>query len=129
MKTQIKNPTKRFWLILPILLTAFALVAGCAGLVHHSDPLAGWQIAYNQDPSRTIVKDYQDYIQMLPTKQRNDVLVKHYYKDGTGQHAVQIEVGVTGIFNGTLWEHILIYDKDDKRIRVMKYVGGKYSQW
>jgi hypothetical protein len=28
--------------------------------------------------------------------------------------------------NGTAWNHVLIYDKDNKRVKVIKYVGYHY---
>jgi hypothetical protein len=69
-----------------------------------------------------IEKDYSDYIQKLPPDEKNSSQVNGYFNDGAGQHAVQIEVAL----NGTWWRHILIYDKDNKRIKAIKYSFGKY---
>ena len=41
---------------------------------------------------------------------------------GTGQHAVNILL----LLHGTYWNHVLVYDKNDKRTEVIKYVGGYY---
>ena len=66
--------------------------------------------------------DYQDYLQKLPSKQRGFTGALHFSEDGTGQHAVTIQIGV----NGTWWVHILFYDKENKRIKVVKYKSGGY---
>jgi hypothetical protein len=89
--------------------------------------LAGWKVLLNRDSdtiSQAIRDDYRGYIQ-------EELIPKHYfidendiwlYEDGTGQHAVRIDIPI----NGTYWEHVLIYDKNNKRIKVMKYIGGSY---
>jgi hypothetical protein len=129
MKTPVRHFINHFGLMFLFLLAAVVWNIGCAGFVHHSDPLAGWNVDFDHQPDQVIVIDYQDYIQKLPAKQREAAYIKHFYKDGTGQHAVQIEVGINGIVNGTWREHVLIYNKDDKRVKVMKYANGHYSLW
>lgn len=122
MKMPIKESIKRFWLILPITLAALVWTVGCAGFVHHPDPLVGWKIDFNQQPSQAIVKDYENYIQELPNKERNVAHINHFYKDGAGQHAITIIIGLNGVW----WRHVLIYDKNDKRIKTVKYSTGGY---
>lgn len=122
MKTAIKNPIKHFWLILPAILAMLVWTAGCAALVHHPDPLAGWQIAFKEEPDQAIVKDNQDYLQKLSPDERKFAHFGQYFQDGTGQHAVEIIIGL----NGTWWRHVLIYDKNGKRIKVIKYSTGGY---
>ena len=95
-------------------------------LMHHSDPLVGWKLCQSQDPKyldKAIRDDYQDYIQKLSSKEREFATYDNDFEDGTGQHAVKITIGL----NGTDWEHILIYDKNDKRIKTIKYVSGNSS--
>jgi len=46
----------------------------------------------------------------------------NHINDGAGQHAVQIEVAL----NGKWWRHILVYDKNNKRIKTIKYSPGHY---
>ncbi len=88
-----------------------------------SDPLAGWQPAdYIAQPNETIVRDYQDYIQKLPSEERKYAGLIQFFKDGTGQHAIKIIVPL----KRTEWDHILIYDKDNNRIKVIKYASGNY---
>jgi hypothetical protein len=100
-----------------ILLAACVWVVGCAT----PNPLAGWKV-YFHEPDQTITNDYQDYIQKLPPEERKYAGGIQYFEDGTGQHAVKIEIGL----NGTWWQHVLIYDKNDKRIKVIKYASGGY---
>jgi hypothetical protein len=45
------------------------------------------------------------------------------FEDGTGQHAVEIRIGL----DATNWRHILIYDKNDNRIKTIKYADGHYA--
>jgi hypothetical protein len=111
-------------LIFSFLLATIVWTAGCTMFARHSDPLVGWKPEFNSRPSDQIIeKDYQDYIQKLPPKERTSAGPIFYFEDGTGQQAVKIEIGV----NGTSWVHVLIYDKDNKRIKVIKYVAGHYA--
>lgn len=51
-----------------------------------------------------------------------------WFEDETGQHAFDIEMsGKGGIFK-SLWRHILIYDKNNIRIKTIKYkLPGSYG--
>jgi hypothetical protein len=104
-----------------LLLAMFAWIAGCAT---HPDPLAGFHIAalYNPDSHKAITDDYKAYIKTLSPEEQKYAGPILFYEDGMGQHAVDIEIGI----NGTSWKHILIYDKDDKRIKTIKYASGDY---
>ena len=85
----------------------------------------GWHFCFSQDPNKldkAIAANYQDYIQKLPSEERNYVGTIHLFEDGAGRHAVKIEIGL----NGTWWEHVLIYDKNNKRIKTIKYSSGGY---
>ena len=124
MKKLINNSINRFGLL--VILAAFFTGTGCSMLMHHSDPLVGWKLCQSQDPKyldKAIRDDYQDYIQKLSSKEREFATYDNDFEDGTGQHAVKITIGL----NGTDWEHILIYDKNDKRIKTIKYVSGNSS--
>lgn len=46
-----------------------------------------------------------------------------FFQDGTGQHAVKIEIP----WKGTYWNYVLIYDKENKRIKKIKYSSGHYA--
>lgn len=107
--------------LLPISLVVMAIIlqSGCASKPA-PDPLAGWQGDFNEQPNSEIIADYQNYIQQLPSKERKFATVDDWLKDGTGQHAIKITVGL----DGKNWRHILIYNKDNKRIRTIKYISG-----
>jgi hypothetical protein len=97
---------------------------GCSSSKPTTDPLVGWQKDFSPvgPGDKVIEKDFQDYIQKLPSDERPYAHQFGYYKDGKGQHAVLIEVDL----NGTAWNHVLFYDKDNKRTKVIKYVGWHY---
>ena len=99
------------------------MAAGCTA--NQPDPLAGWNHYFNAKLDKTVVEDYQDYIQKLSPSERK--VVDDYsvepLENGTGQHAIRIEIPL----NGTWWYHVLIYDKDNKRIKTIKYADGSYA--
>ena len=127
MKTSSKQ-SLRFWLFVPILLTALVWSSGCTLFPHHHpDPLAGWHIFDSRNLNKAISHDCHDYIDKLSLKERKGLLPVLYFEDGNGQFAVAIKIGIDGIFEGTYWRHVLIYDKENKRIKVIKYKDGHYS--
>ena len=138
--------------MLPVLLLGIPLavigLSGCEMFASHTNPLADWkQMApvgcidgemsaevstipgYSQ-----ISDDVQTYVNQLPVDQGptwdpsprrwcywlEDMA---FYEDGTGQHAV----GFTILHDGTSWGYVLIYDKNNKRIKTGRYVIGHYS--
>ena len=107
--------------IICLLLVVFVSGFGCTSSKPSPDPLAGWQADFKQ-PDQSIEKDYQDYIQTLSSNEKPYVQVIQYLKDGNGQHAVVIEVDL----KPNAWNHVLIYDKDNKRAKVMKYIDHQF---
>jgi hypothetical protein len=108
--------------LLFVLALSAAFVSGCSCSASKpaADPLAGWQGDFNEQPNQIIVNDYQNYIKQLPTEEGKSVLIIGWLKNGSGQHAIKIKTGT----EGPDWEHILIYDKDNKRIKTIKYLSG-----
>ncbi len=105
------------------LLAMFLCGFGCSSSKPTPDPLAGWQKDYKSRPGDQIIeKDYKAYIQTLSPEEKKYMGGTNFFEDGTGQHAVRIEVNL----NGATWYHVLLYDKDNKRIKVIKYVAGFY---
>jgi hypothetical protein len=109
------------------LLAMFLCGFGCSSPKPTPDPLAGWQLDFSPPGpgDKIIEKDYQDYIQKLPAKDKNYVGPIFYYKDGTGQHAVGMEIFVKG--ENASWHYLLIYDKENKRIKAIRYGYGSYQ--
>jgi hypothetical protein len=124
MKAQFKNPINNFAPVFLMLMVMFIFGFGCNSSKPASNPLAGWKVDLDHDPDQAIEKDYHDYIQKLPSEERKFAGGGiQFLEDGTGQHAILIPIGL----NGTWWNHVLIYDKDDKRIKTIKYSSGGYS--
>jgi len=67
--------------------------------------------------------DYQDYINGLPQRERVAVNKADidFYELGI-QRAVEIMIPIDGIF----WKHVLVYDTDGQRVRVIKYASARY---
>jgi hypothetical protein len=108
-----------------VLLAVCLWIVGCSTPEPIADPLTGWKFCYRDNPARSnkaIEDDCQDYIKTLAPEKRSFTSTIEMYEDGTGQHAVKIRRGV----NGTWWEHVLIYDRDNKRIKVYKFPNGGY---
>jgi hypothetical protein len=101
-----------------VLLVALVFAVGCTT----PNPLAGWKVFFHE-PDQTITNDYQDYIKKLPPEERKYAGMIQYFEDGTGQHAVKIRIPL----NGTWWNHVLIYNKDNKRIETKVYSSGNYG--
>jgi hypothetical protein len=91
-----------------------------------SDPLTGFHRAdeADMDKNKAITDDYKDYIQKLSPKETQCLGPVFYFEDGTGQHAVRIESDKDG---KDCWYHILFYDKDNRRVKVVKYFYGRYQ--
>ena len=109
----------------PIWILLAALIGGCSGCQTKTpDPLVGFHFSSlnNLDSNKAITDDYKNYIQTLSPDEKKTAGPIFYFEDGMGQHAVEIKIGL----NGTVWEHVLIYDKDNKRIKMIKYSNGGY---
>jgi|SRR5450755_1885573 hypothetical protein len=122
MTARIKHSVNRFGLAFLVLIAAFICGCGCVAPQPSPDPLAGWRPVFVGQPDKTIEKDYQDYIQKLPPDDRKYAGPIWFFENGTGQHAIKIDVE----YGGSMWEHVLIYDKDEKRVKLIKYYNGRY---
>jgi hypothetical protein len=110
-------------LIFPFLLAVIFCAVGCAAPKPTPDPLAGWKLTGFESANKPIEDDYKAYIEKLPTDEKNGLGTIQFFEDETGQYAVRIEIAL----NGADWAHILIYDKNNKRNKVIKYVTGRYA--
>jgi hypothetical protein len=88
--------------------------------------LASWKVLLSPDNDKldkAITDDYRGYIEKLPNGEKESIGPIQFFENGTGGHAVRIEIAL----NRTDWAHILIYDKENKRIKVIKYAAGRYA--
>ena len=123
MRTRLKNSVERFGFL--VLFATLFWVVGCASPKPIPDPLVGFHVAvfFTPDSNKTITDDYKAYIKTLSPEEQKFAGPIEFFEDGTGQHAVLIHIGI----NGTWWQHVLIYDKDNKRIKMVKYSRGGYQ--
>jgi len=85
---------------------------------------AGEPIGYHVD--QAITDDYQAYISALPSDERDVAKLTSFIdfrEDGTGQHGVRISYQG----GGDSWVIILVYDKNNKRVKTIKYLAGHYQ--
>jgi hypothetical protein len=114
--------------LLLILALTSMVVFGCKCSTTKPDPLAGWTYLLHTSHShfdKAVVDDYWEYIRSLPPEESKwvDEDSINEYEDSSGNHAVKIEIPVNGIW----WEHVIIYDRSNKRIQVIKYKRGSYQ--
>jgi hypothetical protein len=97
----------------------------CATPEGSSNPLAGWRISDVRD--KAITDDYRSYIQSLPPEERKYIETHATHiedlEDGTGQHAVRIEMDRYG----TGWAHVLMYDQSHTRVKAMRVAHPQIS--
>jgi hypothetical protein len=114
-----------------ISLVALVCSTGCIPVaVHpmqvfsrHSNPIEGWKsVNFKEKPSPAIEKDYHDFLNYERPPGFVGAIIG-YLEDGNGNHAISIEIGN----NGTYRTCVLIYDRNDKRIRKVKYISGHYG--
>lgn len=118
------------FLFVSALSAAIALGSGCG----QSDPLAGWifrpfdeavpladQKHYHLD--KAVVDDYQAFIK--ENRLSPNGALTGFYEDGAGQHAVSFEANPYD--QNSTWRYTLIYDKNNKRIKVTKSDYHRYQ--
>lgn len=120
----MKNIIKHLSYIAIALALCATAILGCRCSTAKSDPLAGFYVdaLHGPDSNKTIADDYKKYIQTLSPEERKYTGSITFYGNKADEHAVLIEVDL----NGTAWYHALFYDKNNKRIKVIKYVGYHY---
>jgi hypothetical protein len=120
-------------IITRILLAASVLASGCGTVPPYPagsalpgpNPIVGWAASWSQDLGKldkAIRDDYQDYISKLSREERMSMGPVGISEDGLGRHAITIQIA----WYGTDWAHVLFYDKDNKRVKVTRYVAGHY---
>ena len=125
------------------ILLATLLAVGCVAPKPTPDPLAGWKsvgkVGYKPGKMsaeisplpgfKEISDDAQNFVNNLPVDK--DYPARRwcywiqdlgFYEDGTGQHAVGFRIP----HDGTWWRYALIYDQNNKRVKAVRYVEGRY---
>jgi len=101
------------------LLLMLALGQGCSFSKPKTDPLAGWHSC--EKVPQTVEADVQHYIDGLSPYQREHIVFTDLY-ELNGQYAVRLTLAL----NGDDWNHIIIWDKNYKRIKVIKFIANRY---
>jgi hypothetical protein len=139
--------------VLPAMLVGgmlgFACLNGCERFESHTNPIAGWksigevgckdgEMSAEISPIAGytgISDDVQKFVNRLPVDDVPDycgggtrrwcywIEDMNFYEDGTGQHAVAFQIP----HDGTWWGYVLIYDKNNKRVKAARYVQGHYA--
>ena len=90
------------------------------------DPLKGWtslgsKTGHSYETPDAITQDIQSYLAEQKSHGHPSVLGTTFYEDGTGRHAVRMEV----YFDGYTWNYTLIYDNSNVRTKAIKYIIGR----
>ncbi|MGH7939814.1 MAG: hypothetical protein ACREFR_01925 [Limisphaerales bacterium] len=147
---KIQNLTKHFRLFLPILLTATLCLTGCetskrlwatywfsggSAQKPAPDPLKGWTFKpfpgwevppYGHNTNHldsAVVDDYQKFIADQHLGLSGPIT--GFYEDAMGRHAVEF-VAFPPNQNAT-WNYVLIYDKESRRAKTIRYTYVKYK--
>ncbi len=109
------------------LLVACLGTAACTR-VPHTDPLAEWKRlgSITVAPVPEVIKqDARAYFQTMPAHDRREATNDYAVDcrtDGGGQYAVVLYSPE----DGEHWNYALIYDRDGRRLKVLKYSTGSY---
>jgi hypothetical protein len=113
-------------LLTGLLIAAFVL-SGCAPRIQ-PNPLLGWKDLGVESVvgcpfGEVVCEDYRAYVRAMARHEQN-LVIDHNVEFYTKQElrAVEILIHTKGI----KWKHVLIYDRDNKRVSAMKYAGGTY---
>ena len=123
MKQKPIHPGSAAWFVFCLVCAALLSIAGCA--TQTPDPLAGWKPLYGRAHEKfeaAVKEDYEHYIETLPRREKGFVGPIQFFEDGTGLHAIRIEIAL----NGDDWAHILIYDANNKKIRTTSFIYAHY---
>lgn len=127
--------------IASILAMAALLSVGCSttrapGFIERH-PSEGWRVALPPQEfssvhvNADIVADYESYLASLSPEERREAFETRMrlLEDGTGRHAIEISIPVSGLWGGFWWDHVLVYDVNNKRIETLKYERGRADWW
>ena len=92
----------------------------------------GWRVALNPQEFKSnrvptaIVADYKSYIASLSPEEQREASEKRMWllEDGAGGQAIEISIPLPGLVSAVWWDHIFVYDSNNKRIKTLKYKSG-----
>ena len=119
-----------------VLALSRAVIFGCtcAAPKNEPDPLSGWTFRTFDEYSvpgkegqyhleKSVTNDYGAFIK---TNNLNVFgAITGFFEDGAGQRAVEFEAFPPG--QNASWRYVLIYSKDNQRIKVIQYGYKRYQ--
>lgn len=125
--------------IASVLAIAALLSVGCStaqapGFIERH-PSEGWRVALHPQEfssvhvNADIVADYKSYIASLPPPRSQAESRMRLLEDGTGRLAIEFSIPVAGFWSAIWWDHVLVYDTNNKRIETLKYRRGRADWW
>jgi hypothetical protein len=109
---------------LAVLSVALFMMAGCAT----PNALVGWKQLLTRGDNEKLEKalraDAVNYMETVVGKDRA-AGPSWFYEDGSGQHAIGMEVFQK--HENASWEYLIIYSKENKRVKVIKYGYRRYQ--
>jgi hypothetical protein len=112
----------RFTLLFILLATSICWT-GCEMFASHTDPLVGWKPSDGNHLDKVIIDDYKDFIA------KNNLAPEYatlgFFENGAGQHAVEFTAYPPN--QNASWHYLLIYNNDNRRIKVKKYSYVRYQ--
>lgn len=110
--------------ILVLACMAWVLV-GCTDKSKILSSENGWKTCPAEQLSKTISDDYRGFVNALPSDERAlvDRANTFCYSNTNGKHAVRFEIPL----HGNWTQHVVIYNKNDKRLKTFRYNRGRYA--
>ena len=108
-----------------VCMAVLVFTSGCMTYPHPLSTGQGWKRLTAEDYEKfepAIRADYQSYIQRLSEKERWQITRSsiHFFRNTNGQRAISFDIGRPGIVGEVIYAHVLIYDANNKRIKVTK---------
>ena len=133
MKKMIQHSIRYSWLLFALSMSVF-FGCTCAAPKNESDPLLGWNFC-TFDEFSVPGKEYHYHLEQLVTDDYKIFIktnnlnvfgaITGFFEDGSGQRAVEFEAFPYG--QNASWHYVLIYNGENKRIKVIRYGHKKYQ--
>jgi len=132
MKFLIENSFKYFGAL--FLTTMLIIGSGCTTPKPMPDPLAGWTFRQFDDFAQPSGRHHYQLNKAVEDDCKTFISTNHlntlgaitgYFEDGKGQTAVEFEAFPPN--QNASWHYVLIYDKKNIRIKMVKYGYHKFE--